>query len=493
MELAIKIFQFILSISILVVLHELGHFLPAKWFKTRAEKFFLFFDPWFSIFSMKKINGKWQYKFLSKNLPDTETIVVDGKEKEVPIDISQLSDSDWRKHPEQTKYGIGWLPFGGYVKIAGMIDESMDKEQMKKPAQPWEFRSKPAWQRLIIMLGGVTVNFFLAWIIFGCLSYFNGETSFDTTKVETPMHYTNVAKAMGFEDGDKILKVDGKVQNNLDKLSLDILLSDQVTVLRKGKEVTFNTNDDGKALAFKDENPRAFLTPRYAPVIDTIVNPKTAEAGLKIGDKVISVNGQKINYYDELQGVVIKNAGKAINMEVLRAGALQPLSLEVSKEGTLGIASYKQLEKFANTQHFTFVQSIGRGFTRSIESLTYQVKQFKLVFNKKVQGYKKVGGPLAIIKNMPVERSKDGAVSVNWSLFWSFTAMFSVWLAFLNLIPIPGLDGGHVLFTLWEVITGKPVPQKVLENAQMIGVIFLLGLMLLIFGSDIFKALTGSL
>ncbi len=493
MELAIKIFQFILSISILVVLHELGHFLPAKWFKTRAEKFFLFFDPWFSIFSMKKINGKWQYKFLSKNLPDTETIVVDGKEQEVPIDTSKLPDSDWRKHPEQTKYGIGWLPFGGYVKIAGMIDESMDKEQMKKPAQPWEFRSKPAWQRLIIMLGGVTVNFFLAWIIFGCLSYFNGESSFDTAKVETPMHYTNVAKAMGFEDGDKILKVDGKVQNNLDKLSLDILLSDQVTVLRNGKEFTFNTNDDGKALAFKDENPRAFLTPRYAPVIDTIVNPKTAEAGLKTGDQVVSVNGQKINYYDELQGAVVKNAGKTINVEVLRAGAVQPLSLQVSKEGTLGIASYKQLEKFASTKHFTLIESIGRGFTRSIESLTYQVKQFKLVFNKKVQGYKKVGGPLAIIKNMPVEKSKDGAVSVNWSLFWSFTAMFSVWLAFLNLIPIPGLDGGHVLFTLWEVITGKPVPQKVLENAQMIGVIFLLGLMLLIFGSDIFKALTGSL
>jgi regulator of sigma E protease len=493
MELAIKIFQFILSISILVVLHELGHFLPAKWFKTRAEKFFLFFDPWFSIFSMKKINGKWQYKFLSKNLPDTETIVVDGKEKEVPIDISKLSDSDWRKHPEQTKYGIGWLPFGGYVKIAGMIDESMDTEQMKKPAEPWEFRSKPAWQRLIIMLGGVTVNFFLAWIIFGALSYFNGETSFDTTKVDTPMHYTSIAKAMGFEDGDKILKVDGKVQNNLDKLSLDILLSDQVTVLRKGKDVTFNTNDDGKALAFKDENPKAFLTPRYAPVIDTIVNPKTAEAGLKIGDQVASVNGQKINYYDELQSIVVKNAGKTINMEVVRAGAVQPLSLEVSKEGTLGIASYKQLQKFANTKHFTFVECIGRGFTRSIESLTYQVKQFKLVFNKKVQGYKKVGGPLAIIKNMPVEKSKDGAVSINWSLFWSFTAMFSVWLAFLNLIPIPGLDGGHVIFTLWEVITGKPVPQKVLENAQMIGVIFLLGLMLLIFGSDIFKELTGSL
>ena len=448
MEIAIKLFQFILSISILVILHELGHFLPAKWFKTKVEKFYLFFDPWFSI-AKKKIG--------------------------------------------ETEYGIGWLPFGGYVKIAGMVDESMDTEQLKQPAQPWEFRAKPAWQRLIIMLGGVTVNFFLAWIIYGCLSFFNGETTFDTTKVDTPMHYTNVAKAMGFKDGDKILKVDGKTQNNLDKLSLDILLSDQVTVLRDGKETTFNTNDDGKALAFKDENPKGFLTPRYAAVIDTIINPKTAEAGLKVGDQVVSADGQKINYYDEFQAAVGKSAGKPINIEVLRNGAVQPLSIPVSKEGTIGIASYKQLEKYANTQHFTFGQSIGRGFTRSIESLTYQVKQFKLIFNKKVQGYKKVGGPLAIIKNMPVDQSKDGSISINWTAFWSFTAMFSVWLAFLNLIPIPGLDGGHVIFTLYEMIVGKPVPQKVLENAQMVGVIFLLGLMLLIFGSDIFKAITGNL
>lgn len=448
MEIAIKLFQFILSISILVILHELGHFLPAKWFKTKVEKFYLFFDPWFSI--VKKKIG-------------------------------------------ETEYGIGWLPFGGYVKIAGMVDESMDTEQLKQPAQPWEFRAKPAWQRLIIMLGGVTVNFFLAWLIYGCLSFFNGETTFDTTKVDTPMHYTNVAKAMGFKDGDKILKVDGKTQNNLDKLSLDILLSDQVTVLRDGKETTFNTNDDGKALAFKDENPKGFLTPRYAAVIDTIINPKTAQAGLKVGDQVISANGQKINYYDEFQAAVGKSAGKPIAIEVLRNGATQPLSIPVSKEGTIGIASYKQLEKYASTQHFTFGQSIGRGFTRSIESLTYQVKQFKLIFNKKVQGYKKVGGPLAIIKNMPVDQSKDGSVSINWTAFWSFTAMFSVWLAFLNLIPIPGLDGGHVIFTLYEMIVGKPVPQKVLENAQMVGVIFLLGLMLLIFGSDIFKAITGNL
>lgn len=442
MELAIKIFQFILSISILVILHELGHFLPAKWFKTKVEKFYLFFDPYFSL--------------VKKKIGDTE-------------------------------YGIGWLPFGGYVKIAGMVDESMDTEQLKKPAEPWEFRSKPAWQRLIIMLGGVTVNFFLAWLIYGCLSFFNGETSFDTAKVNAPMNYTEVAKGMGFQDGDKIIKVDGKTQNNLDKLALDVLLSDEITVLRNGKEITFPTSDDGKAMAFKDENPRAFLTPRFSAVVDSIYNPKTLAAGLKVGDQITSVNGKKIEYYDQFQEVVRNNAGKDIQVEVSRAGSMQPLTLNVSKEGTLGLASYKQIRKYYETKTFTFVESIGRGFTRSIESLTYQVKQFKLIFNKKVQGYKKVGGPLAIINNMPVDKATDGSVSVDWTAFWSFTAMFSVWLAFLNLIPIPGLDGGHVIFTLYEMIVGKPVPQKVLENAQMVGVIFLLGLMLLIFGNDIVK------
>lgn len=446
MEIAIKLFQFILSISILVILHELGHFLPAKWFKTKVEKFYLFFDPWFSV--VKKKIG-------------------------------------------ETEYGIGWLPFGGYVKIAGMVDESMDTEQLKQPAQPWEFRAKPAWQRLIIMLGGVTVNFFLAWIIYGCLSFFNGETSFDTAKVDAPMNYTKVAKGMGFQDGDKILKVDGKTQNNLDKLALDVLLSDEITVLRNGKEVTFPTNDDGKAMAFRDENPRAFLTPRFPAVIDSIYNPKTLQAGLKVGDQVVAVDGKKISYYDEFQETVRNSAGKDLKIDVVRNGAIQPLVLSVSKEGTLGLASYKQLTKFYETKHFTVIKSIGRGFTRSIESLTYQVKQFKLIFNSKVQGYKKVGGPIAIIKNMPVDKDKEGNVSIDWTMFWSFTAMFSVWLAFLNLIPIPGLDGGHVIFTLYEIIVGKPVPQKVLENAQMVGVIFLLGLMLLIFGADIFKIITN--
>ncbi len=493
MELAIKFFQFVLSISILVVLHELGHFLPAIWFKTRAEKFFLFFDPYFSIFSMKKINGKWKYKFFSKNLPDTEVTEVNGKKEEVPIDISKLSDDDWRKYPEQTKYGIGWLPFGGYVKIAGMVDESMDTAQMKKPAESWEFRSKPAWQRLIIMLGGVTVNFFLAWIIFSALVGKNGETIFEADKITTPLHYTEAAKKMGFQDGDKILKVDGKVQKDFKKLALDVLLSDEITVSRNGKEVTFPTNDDGKVMAFHDPEPRAFLTPRMSPIIDTIVTKSTLDAGLKIGDKILAINGTPISYYDELKPLVIPNAGKVVDFKVARNNETVDLHIPVSKEGTIGVLSFKEIEKYNVHNDYSFFGSITRGFTLTIESLTYQIKQFKLIFNKKVQGYKKVGGPIAIVKNMPVDKDATGHVSINWSAFWGFTAMFSVWLAFLNLIPIPGLDGGHVLFTLYEIVVGKPVPQKVLENAQMVGVIFLLGLMLLIFGSDIFKMVTGGL
>ena len=498
MELAIKIFQFILSISILVLLHELGHFLPAKWFKTRAEKFFLFFDPWFSLFSMKKINGKWQYKFISKNLPDTQTVVKDGKEVEVPIDISTLPENDWRKYPENTKYGIGWLPMGGYVKIAGMVDESMDLEQLKKPAEPWEFRSKPAWQRLIIMLGGVTVNFFLAWLIYSCLSFFNGETYGDLAKFENGIGTTEASRKMGFQNGDKIISIDGKPAERLDKSSINILLSDQVTVLRGGKEVSFHINDDGIAQVVQQKQMKMFVTPRFPFVIDSLTSEGAKKSGLTKGDEIIGVNGKKTKFYDEVNVLLDENKNKTIQLEINRNNTPQTISIPVDKDGKLGVSINTKLlsgemKKVTTTQHYSFLQAIPRGFERSIEALTMQVKQFKIIFNNKIKGYKNVGGPLAIIKNMPIGQSEDGSSTIDWGAFWSFTAMFSVWLAFLNLLPIPGLDGGHVLFTLWEMITGKPVPQKVLENAQMIGVIFLLGLMALIFGNDIFKLITGKM
>ncbi|MCF2221107.1 RIP metalloprotease RseP [Chryseobacterium sp. PS-8] len=449
MEIAIKLFQFILSISILVILHELGHFLPAKYFKTKVEKFYLFFDPWFSL-AKKKIG--------------------------------------------ETEYGIGWLPFGGYVKIAGMVDESMDTEQLKQPAQPWEFRAKPAWQRLIIMLGGVTVNFFLAWLIYSCLSLFNGETYTDLTKFNNGIGVTEAGKKMGFQNGDKIINIDGKPAERLENASINILLGDNVTVLRNGKEVTFPVNKDGVAEVLKQREAKLYITPRFPMIIDSLATPVSQASGLKKGDQIVAINGKQTPYFDEVSSSLSENKGKTVNIEVVRNGKPETIAASVDQNGKLGVGvDQKALANFITDKKYSFAESIPRGFERSIESLTMQVKQFKIMFNSKIQGYKNVGGPIAIVKNMPVDKNADGEISINWAAFWGFTAMFSVWLAFLNLIPIPGLDGGHVIFTLYEMIVGKPVPQKVLENAQTIGVIFLLGLMLVIFGSDIFKIFAGKL
>ena len=439
MELATQIFQFILSISILVVLHELGHFLPAKWFKCRIEKFYLFFDPWFSL--VKKKIG-------------------------------------------ETEYGIGWLPFGGYVKIAGMVDESMDTEQLKQPAQPWEFRSKPAWQRLIIMLGGIFVNLILAWAIYTGLNLSVGEKYHDLAKFQNGIAVSEEGAMMGLQNGDKILKIDGKPAERLENSMINMLLADEVTVERNGKEVTFKPNEDGIAHILGAKTAKLYISNRFAPVVDSLIEGPAKQAGLQVGDKIVGVDGKKINFYDELSQDLSNKKNTTIKLEVLRNGELKTLDLTTSKDGKIGYFQNKNLalkafEQTETTKEYSFFPAIGRGFERTVESLTMQIKQFKLMFNKKIKGYKNVGGPIAIIKMMPKE--------IDWVAFWSFTAMFSAWLAFLNILPIPGLDGGHALFTTWELITGKPVPQKVLENAQMIGVIFLMGLMLLIFGSDIYK------
>ena len=435
----IQLFQFILSISILVILHELGHFIPAKLFKTKVEKFYLFYDPWFSI-AKKKIG--------------------------------------------ETEYGIGWLPFGGYVKIAGMVDESMDTEQLKQPAQPWEFRAKPAWQRLIIMMGGVTVNFFLGWTIYASLSYIKGETFHDNTKFTNGISVSPAAEKMGLKNGDKILDIDGKKAERFETAAINMLFANNVTVERDGKEVTFPINEDGVAEILKSNEAKAYFLIRTPAIVDTVIAKGAADkAGLLVGDKIVSINDNKISFYDEVGKNIENYKNKAVAIEVLRNNVLQKLTITPDKDGKIGLSNYKSIAKEFQTaevnKHYGFFAAIGRGFERTIDVLVMQVKQFKIIFNTKTEGYKKVSGPIGIIKQMPE--------TINWEFFWSFTAMFSVWLAFLNLIPIPGLDGGHVLFTLWEIVTGKPVPQKVLENAQMIGVILLMGLMVLIFGSDIFK------
>ncbi len=484
MDLVIQVSQFILSISILVILHELGHYLPAKWFKTRAEKFYLFFDPWFSLFAMKKINGKWKHKFFFKNLADTEIIEVDGKKKEVPINVGNLPDDDWRKHRDSTQWGIGWLPFGGYVKIAGMIDESMDTEQMKKPAEPWEFRSKPAWQRLIIMLGGVTVNFFLAWLIFSALSFFNGESYYDNTKIEDGIAVNTAGEKMGLKSGDRIISADGKEIKSFNSLGVEILFADKVNVLRDGKEIVLDINKEGVGEVLKT-GTGGYLSVRTPTIVDSVLEGKPAKlAGLEKGDKIVGINGQPTLFFDEVTKALELNKNQKVSVEFIRNNDHKNVEVVTDEHGKLGfipdITPMKNiLEQAKVTQEIGFFASIPRGFERTIESLTQQVKQFKILFNKQTEGYKQVSGPIGIVKMMPTE--------FNWTAFWSFTAMFSVWLAFLNLLPIPGLDGGHVVFTLWEIITGKPASEKVLEYAQMIGVIFLLGLMILIFGNDVYK------
>ncbi len=484
MDLVIQVSQFVLSISILVILHELGHYLPAKWFKTRAEKFYLFFDPWFSLFAMKKINGKWKYKFFFKNLADTEIIEVDGKKKEVPINVENLPDDDWRKHRDSTQWGIGWLPFGGYVKIAGMIDESMDTEQMKKPAEPWEFRSKPAWQRLIIMLGGVTVNFFLAWLIFSALSFFNGESYYDNTKIENGIAVNTAGEKMGLKSGDRIISIDGKEIKSFNSLGVEILFADKVNVLRDGKEIVLDINKEGVGEVLKT-GAGSYLSVRTPAIVDSVLEGKPAKlAGLEKGDKIVGINGQPTLFFDEVTKALELNKNQKVSIEFIRNNEHKNVEVVTDGHGKLGfipdITPMKNiLDQAKVTQEIGFFASIPRGFERTIESLTQQVKQFKILFNKQTEGYKQVSGPIGIVKMMPTE--------FNWTVFWSFTAMFSVWLAFLNLLPIPGLDGGHVVFTLWEMITGKPASEKVLEYAQMIGVIFLLGLMILIFGNDVYK------
>lgn len=432
MILFIQIIQFVLIISILVILHELGHFIPAKLFKTRVEKFFLFFDVKFAIFQ-KKIG--------------------------------------------ETVYGIGWLPLGGYVKIAGMIDESMDKEQMKQPAQPWEFRSKPTWQRLIIMVGGVTVNFLLAWLIYSALLFKNGETYIPSESLKYGIYVDSIGTQLGLKTGDKILAVDGKKAKKFNEAVLNIILGSEVTVNRAGKIITVPLSDTGKEKVFQTQG-KNFLSYRMKPVIAEVTKNSVAEqAGIQAGDQIYQINGQKIEFWDEFTDKIKSSANHQLDVQVLRNGQLQNIGLTVPEEATIGVRL--DAKDLSVTDNYGLFASIPAGFNRTIQVLTDQIKQFKVIFNTKTGAYKQVKGPIGIVEMMPE--------SWNWNFFWGFMAMFSVWLAFLNILPIPALDGGHVMFLLYEMISGKKPSEKVLETGQIIGFVLLMGLMAIVFGNDIWN------
>lgn len=440
METWIQIAQLILCLSILVILHELGHFLPAKFFKTKIEKFYLFFNPWFSL--VKKKIG-------------------------------------------ETEYGIGWLPMGGYVKIAGMIDESMDKEQLKQEPQPWEYRSKPAWQRLIIILGGVIVNFFLAWFIYAMLFVNHGDNFVDNQKIQYGIAVDSVGELLGLKTGDKILKVDGKEQRKFDQLPLEILFGDEITVERDGQEITFPLKDEGKRDVMKRAG-KNFMSARELVVIDTVIPGMPADkAGLLEGDRIIALNNKSITYFDEFSSALAAQSKDSIQLTINRNGEELVVHALPNEDGKLGFGNqFTVLTNAYTTQTLSFAEAIPAGLSKTVNTLTGQIKQFKVIFNTKTEGYKQVSGPLRLFKVFKP--------TWDWTFFWSFTAMFSVWLAFLNILPIPGLDGGHAVFILIEVITGKKPTEKTLEVAQTVGVVILLSLMVLVFGNDIWHLIKGT-
>ena len=441
MVVLVKITQLLLSLSILVILHELGHFILARIFKTRVEKFFLFFDPWFSIFKFKK---------------------------------------------GETEYGIGWLPLGGYVKISGMIDESMDKEQMKKPPQPYEFRSKPAWQRLLIMLGGVMVNFLLAIFIYVSVLYVWGEQYLPTENVKYGILVDSVGMKLGLQNGDKIISVDHQKIDNFYHIIPDILLNNRKTIQieRDGKLLEVEIPEEVIPALIKSKGmsiePRMPFSPLF--VTSFIKNSPAKEAGLKVGDEILGFDSIRFEYHDEYREKLAKLSDKEVTVNIKRGDELLDFPLRVTTEGLIGVI--RDLSGIFELRQINYglLESIPAGIKKGVKTLKDYLKQFKLIFSPKTKAYESLGGFILIGSIFPGEW--------NWHAFWNITAFLSIILAIINILPIPALDGGHVMFLLYEVVSGRKPSDKFLEYAQMTGMILLLALLIFANGNDIIRLLT---
>ncbi len=438
--------QLLLALSILVILHEFGHYITARWFKCRVEKFFLFFDPWFSL--------------VKKKIGDTI-------------------------------YGIGWLPLGGYVKIAGMIDESMDKDAMKLPPKEWEFRSKPAWQRLIIMLGGVIMNVLVAFVIYAFILMIWGEKKTPISSVKNGIWVTDTLMTkLGFENGDKIISVNGDSIKYFEDVQARILIGGRNVVLERNGEIknlSLPVDLIDKLITQKDRKRRPFLIERLPAIVGEYNEKDTAfgkKAGLKPFDKIVAVQGEPIRFMDEINAVGAKNKNGIVNVKVVRENDTVLLNNRVTDDGRLEIAmlSYEQYDSLGVYDvvktKYGFFAAFPAGVIKSGEKLKDYIDQFKLILNPKTGAYKGLGGFKAIGSVFPTTWS--------WEAFWNITAFLSIILAFMNLLPIPALDGGHVMFTLYEMTTRRKPSEKFLEYAQVVGMVLLLALMLYANGNDWF-------
>jgi regulator of sigma E protease len=431
--------QFILAFSILVVLHEMGHFLPAKWFGCRVEKFYLFFNPWFSL---------------------------------------------WKKQVGETEYGLGWVPLGGYVKISGMIDESMDKEQLNQPPQPWEFRSKPAWQRLIIMLGGVIVNFILALILFAIILFVWGEERLPVQNLKYGLATDSLAHTIGLQDGDVITKINDKQLVFMNTLPKDLMLSESgtITVNRSGRDTTIRL-PEGFIRTLTKNQLQGFIAPRIPVIVDSVSTKVEYTSGkLEKGDQLVAINNEPFLFYHEYERVKEKYKNKVVDLAVLRGGAdTANIKVKIGEDGKIGFFPVGPAKLLGTEKvSYSFAQSIPAGINYGVDRLKDYITGIRLLFTSKEH---KVSDNLGSV----ISIGKTFGGSWDWQRFWTMTALFSIILAFMNILPIPALDGGHALFTLYEMITGHKPSDKFIEYAQMVGMILLLGLMLYAFGLDIWR------
>ncbi|RNC66986.1 RIP metalloprotease RseP [Proteiniphilum sp. X52] len=433
----IKASQLILSLSILVIVHEFGHYIFARLFKIRVEKFYLFFDPWFALFRHKPKNS-------------------------------------------HTEYGVGWLPLGGYVKIAGMIDESMDREQMSRPAEPWEFRSKPAGQRLLVMLAGVVFNLLLAFFIYSMVLFTWNDTYLPLKNVTQGMEFSQAAHRAGFQDGDILLRADNKELERFGvRTLLDVANAEKVTVLRNGEEVQLTMQEGLMENLLKDKE--GFAVERIPTVVYQTIEGRAAQrAGLVTGDSIVGVNGVSTPAFSDLRAVLDHHRNQQVTLDYYRNGTLQTATIEVDSAGTLGFYAMGLGQLYQTvTVEYGFFESFPAGIRLGIQTLKDYVAQFKYVFTK--AGASSLGGFGAIGNLFPAQW--------NWQAFWMMTAFLSVILAFMNILPIPALDGGHVMFLIYEVITRRKPNEKFMEYAQVAGMILLLGLVLYANGMDVVRAI----
>jgi len=436
MKILIQASQFLLSLSILVLLHEIGHFIFARIFKTRVEKFYIFFNPWFSLFKRKV---------------------------------------------GETEYGIGWLPLGGYVKISGMIDESLDREQMKQPPQPWEFRSKPTWQRLLIMVGGVLVNFLLALFIYAAILYTWGEQYLPTKNLKYGIECDSLAMSIGLRNGDKIVSLDNREVERFNMVLHDLIVNktSSIQVERDGQIVNIPVPEEIIAPLLKSTG---FITVRIPFIVDNFTKESAAPAaGIQKEDQIIGINDKDIIFFDEFRNELSKYKNSTVQVKVLRGNEKLTFPVGVNEAGKIGIYPVGDLSRFFELEkiEYSFLAAIPAGISKGYSTMVSYLKQLKLLFRPKVKAYESLGGFIKIGSFFPEVW--------DWQSFWNLTALLSIILAIMNILPIPALDGGHVLFLLYEMITGRKPGDKFLEYSQIAGMVLLLAILLYANGNDVIQ------